>query len=44
MNQLPSRWGPVATRAAGWLLLAAWVALLGWWVHIGSVSEIMGPR
>ena len=41
MSQLQGRWGPVATRAAGWLLILAWVALLGWWVHIGSVSEII---
>jgi hypothetical protein len=41
MSQLQGRWGPVATRAAGWLVILAWVALLGWWIHIGSVSEII---
>ena len=41
MRSLASRWGPVVTRAVGWLLIIAWLALLGWWIYTVYISEII---
>ena len=41
MRSLASRWGPVITRAVGWLLIIAWLALLGWWIYTVYISEII---
>ncbi len=41
MRTFASRWGPVITRAVGWLLIIAWLALLGWWIYTVYISEII---
>ncbi|MHB8324063.1 MAG: type IV secretory system conjugative DNA transfer family protein [Candidatus Dormibacteria bacterium] len=41
MRSVASRWGPVITRAIGWLLIIAWLALLGWWIYTVYISEII---
>ena len=41
MRPIAHRRGPVVTRAMGWLLVAAWMALLGWWIHTVYISEII---
>ena len=41
MRPVARRWGPVVTRVTGWLLVLAWVALLGWWIHTVYISEII---
>jgi len=41
VSSFASRWGPVITRAVGWLLIIAWLALLGWWIYTVYISEII---
>jgi hypothetical protein len=41
VRSIASRWGPVITRAVGWLLIIAWLALLGWWIYTVYISEII---
>jgi type IV secretory pathway TraG/TraD family ATPase VirD4 len=41
VRSVASRWGPVVTRAIGWLLVLAWVALLGWLIYTVYISEII---
>ncbi|MHB8325570.1 MAG: hypothetical protein ACYDEA_12205 [Candidatus Dormibacteria bacterium] len=41
MSTLASRWGPVISRATGWLVIVAWVAWLAWLVHIVAIYRIL---
>jgi hypothetical protein len=41
VRSIASRLGPVISKAISWLLIIAWLALLGWWIYTLYISEII---